>query len=167
MSIGYKGLSHQTLYDLDQPERPSMECEFPTVNSSSDEIKNIFKVVKTIAVIGLSPDPAKDSNHVAAYLQKAGYTIIPIYPKGETILGERVYASLADVPANIQIDMVDIFRKPEALDAIVDACIVRGGIQVFWAQKGIVNNAAAERARASGMSVVQNKCTMVEHRMLG
>ena len=144
-----------------------MECEFPTVNSSSEEIKNIFKSVKTIAVVGLSPDPSKDSNHVAEYLQQAGYKIIPIYPKNEIILGEQAYPSLTDVPANIQIDMVDIFRKPEALDAIADACIARGDVKVFWAQKGIVNNAAAERARASGMSVVQNKCTMVEHRMLG
>lgn len=144
-----------------------MECEFPTVNSSSEEIKNIFKSVKTIAVVGLSPDPSKDSNHVAEYLQQAGYKIIPIYPKNEIILGEQAYPSLTDVPANIQIDMVDIFRKPEALDAIADACIARGGIKAFWAQKGIVNNAAAERARAAGMTVVQNKCTMVEHRMLG
>ena len=144
-----------------------MECEFPTVNSSSEEIKNIFKSVKTIAVVGLSPDPSKDSNHVAAYLQQAGYKIIPIYPKDELILSEQSYPSLADVPANIQIDMVDIFRKPEALDAIVDACIARGDVKIFWAQKGIVNNAAAERARAAGMTVVQNKCTMVEHRMLG
>ena len=144
-----------------------MECEFPTVNSSSEEIKNIFKSVKTIAVVGLSPDPSKDSNHVAEYLQQAGYKIIPIYPKNEIILGEQAYPSLTDVPANIQIDMVDIIRKPEALDAIADACIARGGIKVFWAQKGIVNNAAAERARAAGMTVVQNKCTMVEHRMLG
>ena len=144
-----------------------MECEFPTVNSSSEEIKNIFKSVKTIAVVGLSPDPSKDSNHVAEYLQQAGYKIIPIYPKNEIILGEQAYPSLTDVPANIQIVMVDIFRKAVALDAIADACIARGGIKVFWAQKGIVNNAAAERARAAGMTVVQNKCTMVEHRMLG
>ena len=144
-----------------------MECEFPTVNSSSDDIKNIFKNVKTIAVVGLSPDPSKDSNHVAEYLQKAGYKIIPIYPKDEMILGEQAYPSLADVPANIQIDMVDIFRKPEALDAIANACIARGDVKVFWAQKGIVNNAAAERARAAGMMVVQNKCTMVEHRSIG
>ena len=82
-------------------------------------------------------------------------------------MGEQAYPSLTDVPANIQIDMVDIFRKPEALDAIADACIARGDVKVFWAQKGIVNNAAAERARAAGMTVVQNKCTMVEHRMLG
>ena len=142
-----------------------MQCEFPTVNANSEEIRQIFAQVKTIAVVGLSPDPSKDSHHVAAYLQQAGFKIVPIYPKEETILGEKVYASLAEVP--FPIDMVDIFRKPEALDAIADACIARGDIKVFWAQKGIVNNAAAERAKAAGMTVVQNKCTMVEHRMLG
>ena len=142
-----------------------MQCEFPTVNANSEEIRQIFAQVKTIAVVGLSPDPSKDSHHVAAYLQQAGFKIVPIYPKEETILGEKVYASLAEVP--FPIDMVDIFRKPEALDAIADACIARGDVKVFWAQKGIVNNAAAERAKAAGMTVVQNKCTMVEHRMLG
>ena len=142
-----------------------MQCEFPTVNANSEEIRQIFDQVDTIAVVGLSPDPSKDSHHVAAYLQQAGFKIVPIYPKEETILGEKVYASLAEVP--FPIDMVDIFRKPEALDAIADACIARGDVKVFWAQKGIVNNAAAERAKAAGMTVVQNKCTMVEHRMLG
>ena len=142
-----------------------MQCEFPTVNANSEEIRQIFAQVKTIAVVGLSTDPSKDSHHVAAYLQQAGFKIVPIYPKEETILGEKVYASLAEVP--FPIDMVDIFRKPEALDAIADACIARGDVKVFWAQKGIVNNAAAERAKAAGMTVVQNKCTMVEHRMLG
>ena len=132
---------------------------------NSEEIRQVFAQVKTIAVVGLSPDPSKDSHHVAAYLQQAGFKIVPIYPKEETILGEKVYASLAEV--SFPIDMVDIFRKPEALDAIADACIARGDVKVFWAQKGIVNNAAAERAKAAGMMVVQNKCTMVEHRMLG
>ena len=142
-----------------------MQCEFPTVNANSEEIRQIFDQVKTIAVVGLSPDPNKDSHHVATYLQQAGFKIVPIYPKEETILGEKSYASLAEVP--FPIDMVDIFRKPEALDAIADACIARGDVKVFWAQKGIVNNAAAERAKAAGMMVVQNKCTMVEHRQLG
>ena len=141
-----------------------MQCEFPTVNANSEEIRQIFAQVKTIAVVGLSPDPSKDSHHVATYLQQAGFKIVPIYPKEETILGEKAYASLAEVP--FPIDMVDIFRKPEALDAIAGACITRGDVKVFWAQKGIVNNAAAERAKAAGMTVVQNKCTMVEHRML-
>ncbi|HZF70340.1 CoA-binding protein [Sulfuricurvum sp.] len=139
-----------------------MECEFPTVNASTDEIRSILSEIKTIAVLGLSPDASKDSYRVAEYLKNAGYTIIPVYPKEETILGEKVYRSLQEIP--FAVDMVNIFRKPDALNAIADACIARGDIKVFWAQKGIVNNEAAERARNAGMRVVQNHCTMVEHR---
>lgn len=141
-----------------------MECEFPTVNATNTELKTILDEVKTIAVLGLSPDSTKDSYRVAEYLKNAGYTIIPVYPKEETILGEKVYRSLADIP--FAVDMVNIFRKPDALDAIADACIARGDVKVFWAQKGIVNNEAAERARNAGMRVVQNHCSMVEHRLL-
>jgi len=142
----------------------SHECEFPTVNSNSKEIKAIFDSVKTIAVLGLSPDASKDSHMVAKYLKEAGYTIIPVYPKEDEILGEKVYRSLAEIP--FAVDMVDIFRKPAALDPIADACIERGDIKVFWSQKGIVNNEAAQRAEDAGMKVVQNHCTMVEHREL-
>jgi predicted CoA-binding protein len=141
-----------------------MECEFPTVNATNDEIKAIFNDVKTIAVMGLSPDSTKDSYRVAEYLKNAGYTIIPVYPKEETILGEKVYRSLAEIPC--AVDMVNIFRKPDALNPIADACIERGDVKVFWAQKGIVNNEAAEKAKAAGMRVVQNHCTMVEHRLI-
>jgi len=141
-----------------------MECEFPTVNSNMDEIKEIFDDVKTIAVLGLSPDTSKDSNRVATYLQSVGYKIVPVYPKGETILGETVYKSLADIP--FAVDMVNIFRKPAALDPIADACIARGDVKVFWAQKGIVNNEAASRAKNAGMRVVQNQCSMVDHKSL-
>ncbi|KFN39770.1 MAG: CoA-binding protein [Sulfuricurvum sp. MLSB] len=141
-----------------------MECEFPTVNATNDEIKAIFNDVKTIAVMGLSPDSTKDSYRVAEYLKNAGYTIIPVYPKEETILGEKVYRSLAEIPC--AVDMVNIFRKPDALNPIADACIERGDVKVFWAQKGIVNNEAAEKAKAAGMRVVQNHCTMIEHRLI-
>jgi predicted CoA-binding protein len=139
-----------------------MECEFATVNSNMDEIKEIFDSVKTIAVLGLSPDESKASHRVAKYLQEAGYKIVPVYPKGETILGEKVYTSLAEIPFNV--DMVDIFRKPAALDAVADACIDRGDVKVFWAQQGIVNNAAAQKAEDAGMKVVQNRCAMVDHK---
>lgn len=141
-----------------------MECEFPTVNATNDEIKSILDDVKTIAVLGLSPDSTKDSYRVAEYLQNAGYTIVPVYPKEETILGQKVYRSLAEIP--FTVDMVNIFRKPDALAPIADACIERGDIKVFWSQKGIVNNEAAEKARNGGMRVVQNHCSMVEHRLI-
>jgi hypothetical protein len=141
-----------------------MECEFPTVNANSDEIKAMFEATRTIAVLGLSPDESKDSHRVAKYLKEAGFKIVPVYPKEDEILGEKVYRSLAEIP--FPVDMVDIFRKPAALDAVADACIARGDVKFFWAQKGIVNNAAAEKAEQAGMKVVQNHCTMVEHRHL-
>lgn len=141
-----------------------MECEFPTINSTNDEIRSILAEVKTIAVLGLSPDSSKDSYRVAEYLKNAGYTIVPVYPKEDTILGEKVYRSLEEIP--FAVDMVNIFRKPDALKMIADACIARGDIKVFWAQKGIVNNEASERARDAGMKVVQNHCSMVEHRLI-
>lgn len=141
-----------------------MECEFPSVNSNKQEIKEIFQSIKTIAILGLSPDETKDSHRVAKYLQAQGFKIVPIYPKEETILGEKVYRSLMEIP--FDVDMVNIFRKPDALDAVADACIAKGNVKVFWAQKGIVNNAAAQKAKDAGMKVVQNMCSMVEHRSL-
>ena len=139
-----------------------MECEFPSVNSNKQEIKEIFESVKTIAVLGLSPDETKASHRVAKYLQEVGYKIVPIYPKGETILGEKVYRSLAEIP--FSVDMVDIFRKPAVFDAIADACIERGDVKVFWGQVGLVNNAAAQKAKDAGMKVVQSQCAMVDHK---
>ncbi len=141
-----------------------MECEFPTVNANPNEFREIFESVKTIAIPGLSPNEEKDSHRVAKYLQEQGYKIIPIYPKEETILGEKVYRSLDEV--NEKIDMVDMFRKPAVADAIVDAIAKRDDVKVLWLQKGIVNNEAAKRAEDLGLTVVQNRCTMVEHRGL-
>ena len=141
-----------------------MECEFPTVNANKDEIQEIFNSVKTIAVLGLSPDETKASHRVAKYLQEQGFKIVPVYPKGEEILGEKVYNSLLEIP--FEVDMVDIFRKPDALDAVADACIKRGDVKVFWAQKDIVNNAACQKAKDAGMKIAQNMCTMVEHKAL-
>jgi predicted CoA-binding protein len=139
-----------------------MECEFPTVNANPEEFREIFESVKTIAIPGLSPKEEKDSHRVAKYLQAQGYKIIPIYPKEETILGEKVYRSLDEIEE--QVDMVNMFRKPAVADAIVDAIAKRKDVKVFWMQKGIVNNAAAKRAEEMGIKVVQNRCTMVEHR---
>jgi predicted CoA-binding protein len=142
-----------------------MECEFPTVNENMDEIREIFKSVKTIAIPGLSPNEEKPSHRVAKYLQSQGYKIIPIYPKEDTILGEKVYRSLEDVTE--RVDMVDMFRKASIADAIVDVIQKRDDIKVLWLQKGIVNNEAARRAKEElGIKVVQNKCTMVEHKKM-
>jgi predicted CoA-binding protein len=141
-----------------------MECEVATVNSNRDEVKEILQSVKSVAVIGLSPDPSKDSHRVAKYLQSVGYKIYPVYPKEETILGEKVYRALVDIPE--KVDMVNIFRKPAAVLPVVEKAIERGDVDVIWSQIGIVNNEAAEKAVANGMKVVQNRCSMVEHREL-
>ena len=141
-----------------------MECEFPSVNSNNEEIIEIFKNTKTIAIAGLSPDPSKASNMVAVYLQNAGFKIIPVYPKEDIILGEKVYRTISEIP--FKIDMVDIFRKPDAIAEIIDEAIARGDVDVVWTQLGLVNNEAAAKALKAGLKVVQNKCTKIEHRNL-
>ena len=141
-----------------------MECEFPTVNSKSEEIIEIFKNTKTIAIAGLSPDASKASNMVAVYLQNAGFKIIPVYPKEDTILGEKVYRNISEIP--FKIDMVDIFRKPDAIAEIIDEAIARGDVDTVWTQLGLVNNEAAALAKEAGLKVVQNKCTKIEYRNL-
>jgi len=141
-----------------------MECEFPSINSNKEEIIKYFKETKNIAVVGASPKPEKDSHKVAKYLRDVGYKMIPIYPKEDEILGQKVYRNLLEIEE--PVDMVVVFRKPEVVDAVADACIERGDVKVLWTQKGIVNNKAAEKAEAAGISVVQNHCAMVEHRNL-
>lgn len=138
-----------------------MSCEMPTVNSDTKQIKEIFLNSKTIAVIGCSPDTTKASNKVASYLIDAGFTVIPVYPKEDTILGQKVYRSLGDIP--FKVDMVDIFRKPEVIAQVVDEAIKRGDVDTIWTQLGLVNNQAAQRAKDANMSVVQNHCTKIEH----
>ncbi len=139
-----------------------MECEMPRVNSNREEMKKYFQESKTIAVIGCSPDNTKASNHVAEYLRDNGYKMIPVYPKHDEILGQKVYRSLAEI--DVPVDMVVIFRKPKALDAIADAVIARGDVKVYWTQLALINNNAADRVKEAGISVVQNYCAMVEHR---
>lgn len=139
-----------------------MECEMPRVNSNRDEMKKYFEEVKNIAVLGCSPDNTKASNHVAEYLRDVGYKMIPVYPKHDEILGQKVYRSLAEIDE--PVDMVVVFRKPAALGAVADAVIARGDVKVYWTQLGLVNNEAADRVKEAGIAVVQNHCAMVEHR---
>ncbi len=134
------------------------------ISATSSEIKDIFTITKTIAIIGLSPKTDKDSNKVARYLQKAGYKIIPLYPKSNEILGEKVYRSLDEIEE--RIDMIDIFRKPEFIADIVDIALTRDDIKCIWTQLDLVNNEAAKKAAAVGITVVQDRCTKIEHQRL-
>jgi hypothetical protein len=141
-----------------------MECEFPTVNTDSDRLKTIFENTKTIAVVGCSPNPEKDSHRVSKYLLNHGFEMIPIYPKEDTILGQKVYRSLVEIEK--PVDMVVVFRKPAIVKDVVAACLKKGGIKTLWTQIGIVNNEAAKEAVENNIEVVQNRCAMVEHRKL-
>lgn len=124
---------------------------------------DILSKYKTIAVVGLSPNKLRPSNGVSAYLQSAGYRIIPVNPGHKEILGETSYRTLDDIPEPFEI--VDIFRRSEYVPEIVDAAI-RKGAKVIWMQEGIHHEEAAERARAAGLEVVMDKCMLKEHRKL-
>jgi uncharacterized protein len=133
-------------------------------NPSADEIRDLLRSTHTIAVVGLSDNPGRASHHVAAYLQDHGYRIIPVNPTVTEVLGEKAYPRLEDVPE--PIDLVDVFRRPEHVPAIVDAAI-KVGAKAVWLQLGIVHEEAAAKARAAGLRVVQDRCTLIEHGKMG
>ena len=137
-------------------------CELPLSNADEREIDEILASARTIAVVGLSDKPDRESHMVARYLQANGYRVIPVNPAVAEVLGERSYPDLVSIPPEIAIDVVDIFRKPEFIPAIVDAAIARGA-RVVWMQLGLADNAAAQRARAEGLAVVMDRCMKIEH----
>ncbi len=126
-------------------------------------IKDMLTGSKTIAVVGLSPDPDKPSFEVAHYLQSKGYKIIPVRPGIDSILGEKAYASLSEIP--VPVDIVDIFRKVEFIPEIVDEAI-RIKAKAVWMQLGLVHPQASEKAKAAGLKVVMDRCLLIEHRRL-
>lgn len=130
----------------------------PAINSPEAIAQGL--AAKTIAVVGLSSDPTRPSLEVAQYLQEQGYRIIPVNPTEESVLGEVAYPSLRDVP--VKVDVVDIFRKPEAVPAIVEDAIAAGA-SLIWMQLGIVNEEAAQRALDAGIAVVMDHCMKIEH----
>ena len=119
----------------------------------------------TIAVVGLSPKPHRDSYRVAKYMQDHGFRIVPINPNATEVLGEKAYASLTEAAMHERIDMVNCFRNSEDIPPIAAEAIAIGA-KSLWLQMGIVNDAAAAQAQAAGLTVVQDKCLMVEHRQL-
>lgn len=126
-------------------------------------IPELLRSSRTIAVVGLSSNPVRASNGVAAYMQRAGYRIIPVNPHETEVLGEKSYARLEDIPE--KIDIVDIFRRPEHVPEIVAAAI-RVGAKAVWMQEGVIHDAAAERARQAGLEVVMDRCILKDHRRL-
>lgn len=128
---------------------------------ATDPITDILKRAKTIAVVGLSDNPLRPSHGVAAYLQTQGYRIIPVNPQIQTSLGEKAYPSLLDVPE--KIDIVDMFRRPEFVEEVVDQAI-QLKIPTVWMQEEIVHEKAAQKARQAGIFVVMDRCILLEHR---
>ena len=132
---------------------------------NDEEIKNILRDAKTVAVVGISPKEDRPSYRVAAYLKSRGYRMIPVRPNGEEILGEKVYHNLLEIPKEIRIDVVDIFRKSEDTPPVVEEAIRRGAA-VIWMQEGILHQEAGEKAEKAGLKVVMDRCMMKEHRRL-
>ena len=130
-----------------------------------EELKEIFKNCKTVAVVGISPKEDRPSFRVAAYLQSKGYRIIPVRPDGDTILGEKIYRTLMEIPEGIEIDVVDIFRKSEEVPPIVEEAIRRGA-KIVWMQEGVIHQEAAEKAQNAGLKVVMDRCIKKEHQRL-
>ncbi len=137
----------------------------PFENPDDATLRRLLETSRRIAVVGLSPKPDRDSNRVAAFLLGCGYQIVPVYPRNETIFGEKVYRHVNEIPG--VVDVVDVFRRGEDLPEVVEDAIAAGAPAV-WFQLGCVNEAAAERARSAGLTVVMDRCMKIEIvRLLG
>ncbi|WP_212523935.1 CoA-binding protein [Actibacterium sp. MT2.3-13A] len=140
------------------------------MNSYSDEfLRQILNRTKVVAVVGMSPNPVRPSYYVARYLQLKGMRVIPVNPghAGKTVLGEEIFADLASIPKDVPVDMVDIFRRSEHVQPIVEealACLP--GLRTVWMQIGVHNEEAAEAARAAGLDVIMDRCPKIEYQRL-
>jgi uncharacterized protein len=130
----------------------------------SNEIADLLLSARTIAVVGLSENPNRPSYGVSAYMQRHGYRIFPVNPAVNSVLGEKCYPRLEDVPE--KIDIVDVFRRSDAVPEVVDAAIAVGA-KAVWLQEGVIHDAATAKARAAGLTVIVDRCILKEHMRLG
>lgn len=136
----------------------------PTHNNPAiDEIKDILKRSKRIAIVGLSPKEERDSNRVARYLMEKGYEIVPVNPGQKEILGQDCFKVLTDIPG--QVDVVDLFLNPKRVPPVADQAIEIGA-PVLWMQEGVIHNGAAQKAREAGLTVVMDRCIKHDHKNL-
>ncbi len=129
----------------------------PDVSARKEELRSLLGEVDVIAVVGISSKPSRPSHGVAAYLQDHGYRIVPVNPNETEVLGERVYASLLDIPPDIHVDVVDVFRRPEHTPEVARQAVTIGA-RVLWLQEGIVNEEAARIAADGGLEVIMGVC---------
>ncbi len=155
------GLASEEKLHAAEPSQTA--CPLPKHNASPEEIRLVLYQARTVAVVGLSDKPQRESHRVANYLKQQGYRVIPVNPNVTEVLGERAYASLKDVPE--PVDVVDVFRRPDAVPEVVEQAI-EVGAKAVWLQVGVVHDEAAQRARQAGLTVVQNRCMMQEHQRL-
>ena len=137
-----------------------IQCELPDDNPLPDEIKDIIRRSKKIAVVGCSPKEERDSHNVAKYLMVNGYEIVPVNAGQKEILGQKCYKTLEEIP--FPVDIADLFLNPSRVPPVVDQAIEKG-IGVIWMQLGVIHNEAARKARGAGITVVMNKCIKQEH----
>jgi len=138
-------------------------CAVNFTNPGPDEICRTLRNIRTIAVVGLSPNQARPSFRVAQAMQAHGYRIVPVRPLVQEVLGEPAYAKLEDIP--FAVDMVDVFRAPEHVPAIVESCI-KLGVPRLWLQDGVIHEESALRAQAAGIWVVMNRCMWRDYKQL-
>ncbi|MGA2402694.1 MAG: CoA-binding protein [Syntrophobacteraceae bacterium] len=138
-----------------------MECKLKAGPAATDRyMRNILRGAKTIAVVGISPKTERPSHEVAKYLQEQGFRVIAVNPNCEEVLGEKCYPDLKSIPEHV--DVVDIFRKPDAIQPVVEEAIEIGA-ETVWMQLGLEHEEAAETARRAGLNVVMNSCLKIEH----
>jgi predicted CoA-binding protein len=138
------------------------------ISFADDEaIHELLAASKVIAVVGLSSKRHRPSYGVSKYMKDAGYRILPVNPNESVVIGEKAFASLDDIPKDIRVDIVDVFRRSEESPEVVEGAI-RIGARAVWMQEGVVHEAAASRARAAGLIVVMDRCILIDHqRLLG
>lgn len=139
---------------------PDSGCEFPKQNATSEEISKLLDNVKTVAVVGISPKEERPSHWISLYLRDNGFDVVGVNPGHTELMGFKVYPTVSAIPG--PIDLVNIFVRSENVGPIVDDAIAKKA-KFIWMQEGVVNNAAADKARAAGLVVVMNKCIYKEH----
>ncbi len=135
------------------------------MSDPDDAMRQVLGRARTIAVVGLSDKPERDSNEVARYLKAQGYRVVPVNPMVPEVLGERSYPTITAIPKEVEIDLVDIFRRSDQVPPVVDEALARG-IPTIWMQLGVEHAEAAAKARSAGATVFENLCIMVQHRRL-